>query len=121
MTISVEEVIAPHSNGVQVLFRAIREIMLNAHDDIEEEFLGGSKVKMGYYSIGNRNNPVGVIGPGVDHVKVFFHHYANVDTEGLLLEGSGKHSRHVKFRPGDDLDQIEQILIDVCAISSDIR
>jgi hypothetical protein len=114
----VKDIIADKPNSIQLLFSLVRDAMLATSPLIKEEILGGNKVKMAYYSIGDRNNPVGVIGPAKDHVKLFFHHFNTVDTTGLKLEGSGKHARHVKLRPDDDLEMIGPLLkqvAEVCA------
>jgi hypothetical protein len=38
------------------------------------------------------------------HASVGFYHGASLPDPAGLLEGSGKHMRHVKLRPGDDID-----------------
>jgi hypothetical protein len=38
------------------------------------------------------------------HINVGFFNGAYLDDPGQLLEGAGKHMRHVKLKPGEDLD-----------------
>jgi hypothetical protein len=46
----------------------------------------------------------GYVGVFRSHVNVGFFHGAELDDPGGLLEGKGKRMRHVKIRPGRDLD-----------------
>jgi len=41
-----------------------------------------------------------------DHVNVGFFHGASLDDPAHLLEGTGKRMRHVKLRPGRDVDAV---------------
>ena len=40
------------------------------------------------------------------HVNVGFFHGADLHDPAGLLQGSGKHMRHVKLRPGDEVDAL---------------
>jgi len=48
--------------------------------------------------------PFGYVNAFKAHASVGFHHGAMLDDPAHLLEGDGKHMRHVKLRPGQELD-----------------
>jgi hypothetical protein len=48
--------------------------------------------------------PFGYVNAFQDHVNVGFFHGAALDDPAGLLEGTGKRMRHVKLRPGRELD-----------------
>lgn len=48
--------------------------------------------------------PFGYVAAFRDHVNVGFFYGAELDDPAGLLEGNGKRMRHVKVRPGADLD-----------------
>jgi hypothetical protein len=64
--------------------------------------------------------PFGYVNAFKDHVNVGFFHGAALDDPAGLLEGTGKHMRHVKLRPGCELDR-EALDGLVEAAYSDIR
>lgn len=51
-----------------------------------------------------RDVPFAYVGVFTAHVNVGFFNGANLSDVGGLLEGSGKHMRHVKLRPGAAVD-----------------
>lgn len=114
---TIDDLLRGKANSIQLIFHALRDKMLSASPRIVEELIGGSKVKMAYYGLGERNNPVGVIGPADDHVKLYIHHFDQVDTGDLQLEGSGKHARHIKLTSEDDLSDIGRLLQEVAKVS----
>lgn len=48
--------------------------------------------------------PFGYVNAFKEHVNVGFYHGAALEDPARLLEGSGKRMRHVKLRPGRDVD-----------------
>ncbi|HEX3912322.1 MAG TPA: DUF1801 domain-containing protein [Steroidobacteraceae bacterium] len=50
------------------------------------------------------NAPFGYVNTFKNHVNVGFFHGAMLEDLGGLLEGSGKRMRHVKLRPGSEVD-----------------
>ena len=48
--------------------------------------------------------PFGYVNAFKDHVNVGFYHGAALDDPAGLLEGTGKRMRHVKLKPGRELD-----------------
>jgi hypothetical protein len=49
--------------------------------------------------------PFGYVNVFTAHVNVGFFQGAALPDPGGLLQGAGKHMRHVKLRPGADLDE----------------
>lgn len=64
--------------------------------------------------------PFGYVNAFKDHVNVGFYHGADLDDPAGLLEGTGKRMRHVKLRPGTDVD-IAALSSLVEAAHADIR
>jgi hypothetical protein len=50
--------------------------------------------------------PFGYVGAFKSHVNVGFFYGAFLDDPARLLEGTGKRMRHVKLRPGRDVDTV---------------
>ena len=48
--------------------------------------------------------PFGYVGVFKDHVNVGFFHGASLPDPAGLLEGTGRYMRHVKIKPGRDVD-----------------
>lgn len=97
------DILEGHSTEIVDIIKALRKLILELDPTIEEEFLGGAKVKLVSYSIGNRNNVVAVYSPSANHCKLYLHHTDKIDTKGLKLEGKGKHAKHVKIKTFEQL------------------
>lgn len=95
---SFESAIENVSDDLQEVAQSIRQIILKTDKRIEENIYG-AKVKTVLYSIGGPNNVLYGIGTGKDHIKLYLHHTdkPEVSTDGLKLEGKGKHARTVKI------------------------
>jgi hypothetical protein len=57
------------------------------------------------------NVPFGYVGVYTAHVNVGFFYGAELPDPDGLLEGAGKRMRHVKLRPGSDVDASALILL----------
>ncbi|MEL6557397.1 MAG: DUF1801 domain-containing protein [Bacteroidota bacterium] len=110
---TLEDVIADHTEEIQEIFHKLRTIVLNTNPEPDESFLGGAKVRMSSYSIGGKM--ICVIGPYKDHCKLYLHHTDHVDTGTLKLEGKGKHSKTVRISTLD-----EELSIEIKAVISEI-
>lgn len=91
---TLEEVIANHSEEVKNIYMKLRSAALDVSPRPDESFLGGTKVKMSSYSI--HGKMICVIGPYKDHCKLYLHQTDQVNTGSLKLEGKGKHTKTVK-------------------------
>ncbi len=101
----IEDVTAGHPAEIVKLFDQIRQLILSLDDRIDEAAYGGKVVKMISFSVARADNVVAVLGPAKGHCKLFLHYPDDIDAQGLKLVGKGKHARHVKLRPEDDLDE----------------
>lgn len=86
------------------LTHTLRDLILGLDSAVEEEFLGGAKVRMVSFFIGNRNNVVAVVSPGGDHCKLYLHHTDKIDTTGIKLQGKGKHAKQVRITSLAEVD-----------------
>ena len=98
-----ENLISDIPEDIQAIARETRNILLEDHPQLVEDIGGGDKVRFAMYYVGEMNNMAFVIGPGSDHVKLFLHHFDQIDMGDLKLEGGGKHSRHIKIYPAGDI------------------
>jgi hypothetical protein len=58
----------------------------------------------GFPTVCIEDAPFAYVGVFKDHVNVGFFHGASLPDPAGLLEGTGKHMRHVKLRPGRAVD-----------------
>ena len=100
-----DEIIENTSPEIKAIALKLRAMLLQLSQPVQEEIMGGAKVKFAYYNIGEYNNALGVIGPAKDHCKLYLHHTGDVDQRGLKFEGKGKHAKHVKFYDEKDIDE----------------
>lgn len=101
---SFESAIQNVSPDLQQVAQTLRKLILQTDKRIEENIYGGAKVKTVLYSIVGSNNVLYGIGTGKDHIKLYLHHTDKdgVSTDGLKLEGKGKHARTVKISQIDN-------------------
>ena len=64
--------------------------------------------------------PFAYVGVFTAHINVGFFHGAGLPDRASLLEGAGKHMRHVKLKPGVDFDKSALEAL-ITAAYSDIR
>jgi hypothetical protein len=64
--------------------------------------------------------PFGYVGVFRTHINVGFFHGASLPDPATLLEGAGRHMRHVKLRPGATLDEAALEAL-ITAAYADIR
>lgn len=87
-----------------IAFR-LRIISQQIHPEISEDIYGGKVVRMALYSMGSKNNPVIGFALSKDHCQLFLHHFDKIELHGLKLNGKGKHSRHLKIRSVEEIDE----------------
>ncbi|MFK7773057.1 MAG: DUF1801 domain-containing protein [Saprospiraceae bacterium] len=87
-----------------IAFR-LRKISNQLHSEISEDIYGGKVVRMALYSIGRKDNPILGFSLSKDHCQLFLHHFDKIELHGLKLNGKGKHSRHVKIRSVEEIDE----------------
>ena len=74
------------------------EVMRRCGDEVREILHDGCPVAC----LGDA--PFGYVNVFTSHVNVGFFHGAELPDSACLLQGSGKFMRHVKLRPGTDID-----------------
>lgn len=77
---------------------ALRALMADAAPDAAECLTYGSPAWRG-------KKILAVISPSKTHLTLAFERGAEFDDPHGLLQGVGKRTRHVKIKPGDDLDE----------------
>jgi len=97
------DVLDPHRLMVREWFERMR----TCGADVRELFHDGCPIAC----VGDA--PFGYVGAFKAHANVGFYHGADLADPVGLLEGQGKHMRHVKLRPGKALD--EEALRDLIA------
>ncbi len=98
------ELLAPLPEDVAEVAEALRTIVRRTIPHADEAVSGGARMGMALYSIGDARNVVCGIQPTDRMCKLFFHGWRQLEEHGFRLEGSGKHARHVKLRPGEEPD-----------------
>jgi len=97
---AVEAWMQEHSDGLGVIARRWFEVMRGCGDDVRELLHDGHPTAC----VGDA--AFGYVNAFKAHVNVGFFRGAEIaDPEGLL-EGTGKFMRHVKLRPGHDIDGV---------------
>jgi hypothetical protein len=78
---------------------------LGSHlEDIDENIIGGAKVKLALYSRGGKNNVLCGIQEGSEESCMFFvHHIDELDHKRLKFSGKGKHAKRIKFMSIEDI------------------
>ena len=64
--------------------------------------------------------PFAYVGVFTQHINVGFFHGASLPDRAALLEGAGRHMRHVKIRPGPAFDELALEAL-ITAAYSDVR
>lgn len=100
------------------IMNTLHKLILELDPAVEEEFLGGAKVRMVSCFVGHRNNVVAVFGPAKNHCKLFLHHCDKIDTKDLKLEGKGKHAKHIKIKNLEqpDIELYKSVLLQVVEV-----
>src|SRR5688572_33497920 len=87
-----------HSGELGAIARCWFEIMRECGDDVRELLHDGHPTAC----VGDA--AFGYVNAFTSHVNVGFFRGADLTDPDGLLEGTGKFMRHVKLRPGDDVD-----------------
>jgi DNA helicase IV len=93
----------------------LRNIIFETLGDIDENIYGGKKVQNALYSKGDPNNVVCGIQTNDKYCLFYLHKTDVVNTDGLKLEGKGKHAKHVKFASAAEIDEnlIRRVLTEI--------
>tara|TARA_B100001063_G_C16776602_1_gene566017 strand:- start:6133 stop:6555 length:423 start_codon:yes stop_codon:yes gene_type:complete len=82
----------------------LKEIIIDQFEDIEENILGGAKVKLVLFTRGGSNNVLCGIQEGSSNsCMLYVHHLAQINHPRLKFSGKGKHAKRIKF---NELDEI---------------
>jgi hypothetical protein len=87
-----------HGGELGVIAREWFEVMRNCGDEVRETFHDGCPVAC----LGDA--PFGYVNVFTSHANVGFFRGAALPDPARLLQGTGKFMRHVKLRPGTDID-----------------
>ena len=90
----------PMNNEIQ----RVREIILNAHKDIEETIKWNSPTFI------YKGNMASYFMNAKKHVSLMFHYGASLPNKSKLLEGDGKIARSVKFLDMEDIERKKKAL-----------
>jgi len=88
-----------HADELGAIAQQWFEVMRNCGDDVRELLHDGLPTAC----VGDA--AFGYVGAFTAHVNVGFFRGAELADPNGLLEGTGKFMRHVKLRPGDDIDE----------------
>ena len=94
----VEAWFTAHHDPYRLMVQPWFERMRGCGPDVRELFHDGCPVAC------VRDAPFGYVNAFKAHVNIGFYHGASLADPAGLLEGEGKHMRHVKLRPGRELD-----------------
>ena len=100
-----DALIEPFEPSIQKVALALRKLVQQAFPNFEEHIYGGLAIGNALYSCGGLERVLCGIQPAHDHCKLYVHNISDIKRKGLKLEGSGKHSRHVKVRQLNDENQ----------------
>ncbi len=95
---AIEVWLREHSGELGAIARRWFEAMRACGDDVRELLHDGHPTAC----VGEA--AFGYVNQFTAHVNVGFFRGAEIDDPESLLEGTGKFMRHVKFRPGDQID-----------------
>ena len=100
------DILEGHSPDLVAIANYLKNLILSFNSKIKEDIYGGKTVKMASYSIARPTNVIAVLGLGKDHCKLFLHHVDKIDSNGLNLEGKGKHAKHIKIFRLQDINEL---------------
>lgn len=110
----IEAWFSTHHDPYRLMVRAWFERMRSCGADVCELFHDGCPIAC------VEDAPFGYVNAFKAHASVGFYHGADLADPVGLLEGTGKHMRHVKLRPGNEVN--EKALNDLIAAAyRDIR
>jgi len=104
---SFGDIVANLPSAVRNTASKLRRAVRAALPDCDEAIGGGGKIGMALYSLGGPRNVVCGIQPTSSGCKLFFHAWRSLEERGFVLEGSGKHARHVKIRNPEELAKVD--------------
>ena len=94
----------------------LKGIIESQLDNIEENIVGGAKVKLALYSRNGSSNVLCGIQEGKDEsCMLYVHHIDSIDHDRLAFSGSGKHAKRIRFNSINEIieDDIKWILAKV--------
>ena len=81
----------------------LRKLVFDFFDEIEENIVGGAKVKLALYSRGGPNQVLCGIQPAKDGCIFYVHHLKSIDHPRLTFTGKGKHAKQIRFQSADQV------------------
>ncbi len=82
----------------------LKTIIEDTFEDIEENMMGGAKVKLTLYTRGGKNNVLCGIQEGTNEsCFLYVHHIDKIDHPRLKFSGKGKHAKRVKFQSLEEI------------------
>ena len=98
-----EELFAPYSPEVRAIAERARALILSVYPDAVEQVDGPDHLIAYGRGLGMKEQ-LWYVAPFKAHVNMGFMRGTEQDDPSGLLEGTGKRMRHVKLRPGKELD-----------------
>ncbi|MBS9463430.1 hypothetical protein KIM67_13515 [Flagellimonas sp. 389] len=82
----------------------IKGLIESSFDAIEENIVGGAKVKLVLYSRNGKNNVLcGIQEGNNDSCMLYVHHIDEINHERLKFSGKGKHAKRIKFNTIEEI------------------
>ena len=94
----------------------LKSIIESYFDNIEENIVGGAKVKLVLYTRNGKNNVLcGIQEGSQESCMLYVHHVDKIDHPTLKFSGKGKHAKRIKFNSVDEVveDDIMWLLSEV--------
>lgn len=114
--------ISPYPASVRTIAEWLRAELLREFPQLQENVSGGLRSGTALYSVGEPERVAVGVQPGDGFVKFFLHDHSLIPAGRFRLEGSGKHSRHIKLRDipetyRDELMELARIPIERRSVS----
>jgi hypothetical protein len=101
---SFTDLVAGHEPVVAATARRLRELIKRLEPEAIENVYGGAKIGIALYSIGTPDRVLCGIQPARGQCLLYVHHVTEADAPELLLQGTGKNNRHLKFTAPPEID-----------------
>jgi hypothetical protein len=101
---SFSDLVAGHEPVIAATAKRLRELVTRLEPEAVENIYGGAKIGIALYSIGAGNKVLCGIQPARGQCLFYIHHVTETDAPELLLQGTGKNNRHLKFKAPPEID-----------------
>lgn len=86
----------------------LKKLIESHFNSIEENIMGGEKVKLALYSRNGKNNVLcGIQQGNLDSCLLYVHHAENINHERIKFSGKGKHAKRIKFSDQKEINEAD--------------